>query len=89
MGRRWGSGRGETAVDESTKETADRVAKYQTDYVVGRTAYPTRTTNCCGYFEMVLLCFGFPVLPFRSWSYSVCFMLLYCLVLSVTSPGGA
>ena len=27
-----GNGRGETAVDESRKETADRVAMYQTDF---------------------------------------------------------
>ena len=33
MGRVGGSGRRETAVDDSRKETADRVAKYQTDYV--------------------------------------------------------
>ena len=32
-----GSGLRETAADESRKETADRVAKYQTDYYVGRT----------------------------------------------------
>ena len=32
-----GSGRNETAVDESRKETANMVAKYQTDYrYVGR-----------------------------------------------------
>ena len=30
-----GSGRRETAVDESRKKTADRAAKYQTEYVVG------------------------------------------------------
>ena len=35
MGR-GGTGRRKTAVDESRKETTDRVAKYQTDYV-GRT----------------------------------------------------
>ena len=34
---RGSSGRRETVVDESRKETADRVARYQTDYVVGRT----------------------------------------------------
>ena len=33
MGRRAGSGRTETAVDESRKETADRVVRYQADYV--------------------------------------------------------
>ena len=35
-GKGGGNGRKETAVDESRKETTDRVAKYQTDYV-GRT----------------------------------------------------
>ena len=33
IGRVGGSGRRETAVDDSRKETADRLAKYQTDYV--------------------------------------------------------
>ena len=51
-GEEEGSGRRETAVDESRKETAGRVASYQTDYV-GRTSlfYATRTTNCCGCLE--------------------------------------
>ena len=36
--------------------------------------------------KVLLLCFGFPVLSFRSWSCSV--HVLFCFVLSVTSPGG-
>ena len=35
------------------------------------------------------LCFGFPVLSFRSWSYSVHVKKCNCFVLSLTSPGGA
>ena len=37
--------------------------------------------------KMFLLCFGFPVLPFRPWSYSV-FSYCCCSVLPATSPGG-
>ena len=71
MGWRGGGGRTVTAVDERRKVTADAVARYQTDYVVGRTClfYDTRTTNCC--VGAVLLNFGFPVISFRSWSYSI------------------
>ena len=36
--------------------------------------------------NMFLLCFGFPVLPFRPWSYSV--FSYCCSVLPATSPGG-
>ena len=43
-----GSGRGETAVDEAGKETADRVAKYQTDYI-------GRTCPCYLYHKMLRL----------------------------------
>ena len=43
-GEEGGSVRGETAVVESRKEAVDRVARYQTDYVVGRTCLiATRT----------------------------------------------
>ena len=85
MGR-GGTGRRKTAVDESRKETTDRVAKYQTDYV-GRTglwyAYgrllrrPRRCFCCASVF-----------LPFPFALGRILFMLLYCFVLSVTSPPG-
>ena len=67
------SGRRETAVDESRKETADRVAKYQTDYYV-EPVYAIHSyyaANYCGCLEVLLLCLRFPVLSFGSWSYSV------------------
>ena len=83
----WGGGSGcrETAVDESREETADKVARYQTDYV-GKTClcYPYHTLlrlprNC--------FCCALPVL---SLLVVLClFMLLYRFVLVVTSPGGA
>ena len=44
-GDSWGSGRRETAVVERRKETADRVARYQTDYVV-------RTCTCYSYHKL-------------------------------------
>ena len=38
MGTRGDRGGTDSAVNESRKETADRIARYQTDYVVGRRA---------------------------------------------------
>ena len=84
MGR-GGTGRRKTAVDESRKETTDRVAKYQTDYV-GRTglwyAYgrllrrPRRCFCCASVF------LPFPFALGRIW------FILCCSELSVTSPPG-
>ena len=64
----------------------DRVTANQTDNVVCRTSahYATPTTNCCVFSEDVLLCFGFPVLLFRPWPYSV---FSYRSILPATSPG--
>ena len=52
-GAEGGSGRTETAADETRKETVDTVAWYQADYYVGRTClyHATRTTNWCGCLE--------------------------------------
>ena len=64
MERGAGSGRRETAVDESRKETADRVARYQTDYV-GRTCLcysyhkPLRLPRMCFCWASVFLSFPF------------------------------
>ena len=73
-----------------TKHEGDcrQVTGDQTDNVLGRTSvyYATPTANCCPCPEDVLLCFGFPVLPFRPWSYSV--FSYCCSVLPATSPGG-
>ena len=76
MGRGGGSGRREPTVDESRKETADRVAKYQTDFV--ESTYVTRTAAAAS--GVLLLCFEFPVLSFRSWLYCVyvCFFSFVC-----------
>ena len=61
-----GSGRRETAVDESSKETADRVAKWQTECVGS-------TFRCYSYHKLLRLprkvllsCFGFPAISFGS-----------------------
>ena len=90
MGRGGGSGRREIAVDESRKETADRVAKYQTDYVVGRTCLSMLllAQTAAAAFKVLLLCFGFPALSFRSWSYSVYVVVLFCFVCHISSGGG-
>ena len=76
MGR--GSGRRETAVEESKKETADWVTRCQTDYV-GRTCLPSMLlvpqSGAAASKVLFLLCFGFPVISFCSWSYSVDVML--------------
>ena len=71
MGRRGGSGRTETAVDESRKETADRVARYRTNYV-GRTYISMLLVpqTAAAASKVFLLSFGFPVPSVRSWSYS-------------------
>ena len=66
MGRRGGSGRTETPVDESRGETAYRVARYQTDYV-GRTclcySYHNllRLPRRCFCWASVFLSFPFPL----------------------------
>ena len=59
----------------------------------------TRTTNCCGCLKCVFvcwLCFGFPVLSFRSWPYSLRFLLrtryvvfVFFFVLSVSISSGS
>ena len=71
MGTRRGSGRTETAVDESRKETADRVARYRTNYV-GRTYISMLLVpqTAAAASKVFLLSFGFPVPSVRSWSYS-------------------
>ena len=74
-----GSGRRETAVDESRKETTDRVAKYQTDYV-GRTCLSMLLVLLRLPRVLFLLCFGFPVPSIRSWSYYVYFVAFFCFV---------
>ena len=51
-------------VDESMKETADRVARYQTGQRV-EPVYATRTTNCCGCLESDFDVLRLPVLSFR------------------------
>ena len=84
MGKRGGSGRTETAVNESRREKTDRVARYQTDYVVGRTCilYATRTTNCCGCLEGVFvdLRFSCPFLSLLVVFYICCpRIVLFCL----------
>ena len=66
MGARPGCGRTETAVDESRKETAVRVARYQTDNIVGRT--------CCGCLED-----AFGELRFSCPFLSLLVVLLLCL----------
>ena len=76
--REWGGGRGsgrkETAIDESRKETADRVAKYQADYV-GRTCLCySYCCGCPGYFCCAPVFLSF---------------LLALGVLSATSPESA
>ena len=62
MGRGGGNGRRETAVEESRKETADRVARYQTDDV-GKTCLPgmilVPRTGAAASKVLFLLCFGF------------------------------
>ena len=49
---RWGGRRSrrETAVDESKKDMADRVARHQAHYELEH-AYTTRVTNWCIWFE--------------------------------------
>ena len=86
MGTRRGSGRTETAVDESRKETADRVARYRTNYV-GRTYISMLLVpqTAAAASKVFLLSFGFPVLPFRPWSFSV--FSCCCSALPATSPG--
>ena len=88
--RRWGSGRTETAVDESRKETADRVARYQTDYL-GRICLSMllvpQTTAAAS--KVILLSFGFPVLSFRSWSYSIDVIVLVLFHFVCHISGGA
>ena len=70
------SGRRVTAVDESRKETADGVAKYQNDYVVGREpGYATRTSNCCGAF--IVLRFSCPFALSRVLC-SCCYIVFVC-----------
>ena len=59
----------------------------------------TRTTNCCGCLRCVFvcwLCFGFPDLSFRSWPYSLRFLLrtryvvfVFFFVLSVSISSGS
>ena len=84
-----GSGRRESVVDESRKETADRVAKHQTDHV-------GRTCLCYSYHKLLQLplrcffCFASVFLSFPFALGRILFiLLLYGFVLSVTSPGGA
>ena len=75
------SGRRETVVNESRKETADRVARHQTDYV-GRTCLfnATRTTtNCGGCLEGVFVVLRFSC-PFLSLLVVFCF--LRCCIVS-------
>ena len=81
MGARPGCGRTETAVDESRKETADRVARYQTDNIVGRT--------CCGCLEgaFVELRFSCPFLSLLVVFYYVFALVLFCFVCHIS--GGA
>ena len=85
--KEWGGGvrgRRETAVDDSRKETADRVAKCQTD-CVGRTCLSmllvTRTAAAAS-GAFVLLRFSCP--SFRFWSYSVYVLALLCFVCHVS-----
>ena len=80
-----GSGRRETAVDESRKETADRAARYQTDYV-GRTyltIYATRTVAaasgafcCASVFLSVPLALGRVL--FTTYIYVVVLLCFVC-----------
>ena len=85
MGRTGGSGRTETMVDESRKETADRVARYQTDYV--EPAYSMLLVLQTAAAASKLLCCASVFLPFPFALGRIMFML-YHFVLSVTSPGG-
>ena len=71
-------------VDESEMETADRVASYQTDFLVG-TRYnvamlSTRTISCCGYEYMegvFFSCLGVPVLFFFFFSFALLIVYIY------------
>ena len=88
MGGMVASGRTETAVDESRKETADRVARYQIDYV-GRACL---FYSCHKLLRLSRRFFGWTsvFLPFPLALGRIIFMLLYsyCFDLFVTSPGG-
>ena len=85
-----GSGRRETAVDERRKETSDRVANYQTD-CAGRTCLSMLLApkTAAAALKVLLLFFGFPVLSFRSWSYSVDVVALSCFVSHLRALRGA
>ena len=66
----WCTGRGpkETTVNEIRKETVDRLAMYQTDYVRKTCIYILLVPQtAAAASKMLLLCFSFPVLSFRSW----------------------
>ena len=75
-------------VDESRKDKADRVARYQTDYV-GRTCLCHSYHTAAAASKMLSLCFSFAVLSF-SLGRCLLFRVVRCIVSNclVTSPGG-
>ena len=73
-------------VDESRKETADRVARYQTDYVVGRTCLSYSYHKLLRLCRRCLWCASVSLF-FPSALGHILFMLQY-FVLSVTFPRG-
>ena len=85
MERGGGSGRRETVVDESRKETADRVANYQIDYVVGRTCL--FYSYCCGCLGGFFCASVFLSLPLALSRILIVYVVLFSFVCHISGKG--